>query len=203
MSQGYFKGWPGKSAYTDDLNWATGKTITYLRAIAPLYKRNGRTGLVIFDLDDTIFMGDPDETVGIKEMSMGMHPNPALGGKEQDVFVLPVNNQIKRIATEAKNLGFKVICLTARPPESHLASLVNLKMFEVPHDCLIMNDKDEDHYFKAKVRKKLAAKPGQDIVCTVGDKYTDLIFPGGNTCIVKLPEPDSKCSYVFMPPIKN
>jgi hypothetical protein len=201
MSSSYWKGWPNKCPYVDDLNWASAKSIAYLRAIAPIYKSNGRVGIVIFDLDDTLFMGDPEDGVGITEMSLGLHPNPNLGGTEQEVFILPVNNPIKKIAVVAKELGFKVICLTARPSESHLASLANIKMFDIPHDCLIMNDKDKDPSFKVAVRRQLAAKPNQDVVCTVGDQFTDVIFPGSKTCAIKLPDPDSKCSYAYIPAI--
>lgn len=199
MSNAYWKGWPGKSPYTDDINWASKVGLAYLEKIGPIYKKNGRIGLVIFDLDDTLFMGDPESGVGITEMSLGLHPNPNNGGEEQEVFILPPNNPIKQIAVRAKELGFKVICLTARPSISQLASVANLKMFDIPYDCLIMNDKDEDPYFKVKVRKRLAAKPNQDIVCTIGDQYTDIFLPGGNTCAIKLPDPDSKCSYAYIP----
>lgn len=195
----YWKGWPGKCPYMDDLNWACKVSISYLTKVAPKYKTNGRTGLVIFDLDETLFMGDPDNALGHEPMSLGNHPNPKNNNKEEVVFILPPNNNVKQIATTAKKLGFKVICLTARPPESHLASVANLKMFEIPHDCIIMNDNEDDPYFKVNIRRKLALKPNQDIVMTIGDQFTDCFLPGSNTCAIKLPDPESKCAYAYIP----
>ena len=92
----------------------------------------------------------------------------------------------------------KIICLTARPQESQLASVSNLNMFNIPHDMLIMNDKDEDPFFKIKIRRQLV-KPNQDIVLTIGDQFTDIYLPGTNTAAIKLPDPDSTCSYAFFP----
>ncbi len=71
-------------------------------------------------------------------------------------------------------------------------------MFKIPNDGILMNDKEEDPYFKVKIRKKFT-KPNQDVVCTIGDQFTDVFLPGGNTMTVKLPEPKCKCSYIFMP----
>jgi hypothetical protein len=199
MSEAYWKGWPGKCPYMDDVNWACKIANNYLTKIAPKYKNSGRVGLVVFDLDDTLFMGDPENAIGVQEMSLGLHPNPNKGNKEEEVFILPPNDNVVSIATTAKRLGFKVICLTARPPESHLASLVNLKMLRIPHDCLLVNDKEEDPYFKVKIRRKLAAKPNQDIVLTIGDQFTDLFLPGSKTAAIKLPDPELKCSYAYIP----
>lgn len=197
----YWKGWPNKCPYTDDLKWACQIAVNYLRKIAPMYQKGGSKegiiGLVIFDLDDTLFMGDPEEALGHEPMSLGHQKLPS--GIEGEVFILPPNEIVVQVAHEAKKLGFKIICLTARPKESQVASLANLNMFKVPYNMLVMNDKDEDPYFKVKLRKKLALKPGQEVVCTVGDQFTDLYLPGGNTCGVKLPDPESKCSYVYVP----
>jgi hypothetical protein len=197
----YWKGWPNKCPYSEDIEWASKIAIDYLVKLAPVYKKNGRVGIVVFDLDDTLFMGDPEEAIDLIAMSLGNHVDAK--GLEQEVFIYPVNNPIKKIASVAKKLGFKVICLTARPNESKLASIANLNMFEVPHDYLLMNEGDADPYFKVHLRQKLATKPNQDVVCTVGDMYTDLLLPGPNTCIIKLPEPDLKCSYAYVPDIPD
>lgn len=194
--EAYYKGWPGKCPYTTDVNWAASIAIDYLKKIAPKVKAAGKIGLVIFDLDDTLFMGDPAKVVGIEEMSLGLHKGP--NGQEQEIFILPVNRQIVQVANTARALGLKIICLTARPAESQLASISNLNMFAIPNDGLIMNDKDEDPFFKIKVRRQLAADPKQIVVLTIGDQFTDLYFPG-TAAAIKLPDPDSKASYAYIP----
>jgi predicted secreted acid phosphatase len=187
----YYAGWPNKCEYNTDLNWACSVAIQYLKKIAPKYKENGKTGIVIFDLDDTLFFGDPDNSVGVTEMSLGIH-------KDQEVFILPINEQVVKVAVTARKLGFKILCLTARPQESQMASVANLKMFRIPHDMLVMNDKDEDPFFKIKIRRQLV-KPKQDVVLTMGDQFTDIFLPGPNTAAIKLPDPDSQCSYAYIP----
>jgi predicted secreted acid phosphatase len=194
--EAYYKGWPGKCPYNDDLNWAAKLAIQYLEKISPRYKGTGKIGLVIFDLDDTIFMGDPAQVIGIVEMSLGMHKGP--NGEEQEIFILPVNRQIVKVANVARQLGFKIVCLTARPQESQLASVTNLNMFSVPNDMLLMNNKDEDPFFKIRVRRQLSSTPNQDIVLTIGDQFTDLYFPG-SAAAIKLPDPESKVSYAYFP----
>ncbi len=191
----YWAGWPGKCQYNNDLNWACSIAIDYLTKIAPSYKKGGvnegKIGLVIFDLDDTLFMGDPESMIGVTEMSLGIHNG-------QEVFILPPNKQVVSVANKARELGFKVICLTARPKESQMASVANLNMFNIPHDMLIMDELDEDPFFKIRIRRKLV-KPNQHIVCTIGDQITDIYLPGKNTCAIKLPDPESKCAYAYIP----
>jgi hypothetical protein len=50
------------------------------------------------------------------------------------------------------------VCLTARPETSRLASITNLNMFDIPFDAIIMNDRDEDYFFKIKTRRQLEKK---------------------------------------------
>jgi hypothetical protein len=206
----YFKNWPNKCPYNDDINWACSISIQYLTKIAPMYKKgSGKIGLVIFDLDDTIFFGDPANVVGVTEMSLGLQQGPKCKEcvanrtdcnkcKPQEVFILPPNKQVVKVANTARELGFKIVMLTARPIESQLASVSNLNMFNIPHDMLIMNDKDEDPFFKIRVRRKLQL-PNQDIVLTCGDQFTDIYLPGPKTCAIKLPDPDSLCAYAYVP----
>jgi hypothetical protein len=191
----YYKGWPNKSPYNDDIKWACQISIQYLQKIAPKYKNSGKIGLVIFDIDDTLCMGDPANVIGVREMEMGTHKGP--DGDEQDVFILPMNNPVVKVAKVARQLGFKIVALTARPQESRLASVTNLNMFNVPYDMIIMNNKEEDPHFKIRIRNQLQ-KPGQDIVMTVGDQPMDVYLPG-NSAAIKLPDPELKCSYAYIP----
>lgn len=186
----YFKGWPGASPYTTDLKWACQMAIQYLQKIAPSYKNSRKIGLVVFDIDDTLCFGDPASVIGVREMEMGIHQG-------QDVFILPMNNSVVKVAKVARELGFKIVALTARPAESKLASITNLNMFNVPYDMIIMNDKDEDPFFKIRIRRQLE-KPGQDVVMTVGDQPMDVYLPGG-AAVIKLPDPELKCSYAYFP----
>lgn len=199
----YWKNWPGPCDYNNDLKWASTVAINYLRSLAPLYnpkspKFGGITGMVVFDLDDTLFMGDPENIIGIEEGSLGMHKHP-IKGTMQEAFILPPNDPIVQIANEARKLGFKIVCITARPPESEIASDYNLKLFKIPKDILIMNNNDDERpFFKVDIRKAINSKPKQKIVMTVGDRFTDVLFPG-DACAIKLPEPESKCAYAYIP----
>ena len=62
---------------------------------------------------------------------------------------------------------------------------------------ILMNDKNEDPAFKIKIRRSLE-KPNQTVVLTIGDQPFDCILPGRSAAI-KLPDPDSKCAYVYIP----
>jgi hypothetical protein len=186
----YYGNWPSKCPYNDDLNWASAIGIKYLSGIAPVLKKQNKIGIVILDIDDTIVMGDPADVIGIKEMELGSRA-------DQEIFILPVNNQIVQLANHAKALGFKIIALTSRPTTSRLASITNLNMFRVPYDHVIMNDRSDDHFFKIRIRRSLE-KPNQTVVLTVGDSPCDCIFPV-KAASIKLPDPRSKCSYAYIP----
>ena len=198
--QKYYKDWPNPCPYKSDLKWASERVLTYLIKLAPLYKGTNKKGLVVMDLDDTIFFTDDAEILGHQEGSLGIRYDSEL---KQDVslFYLPINEEISLIATKAIELGYKVIALTARPPESRLATITNLRMFKIPISCLLMNTKEADPYFKINIRKKLSESPTQDIVITIGDMPNDLIFCGGSSAFVKLPSPDLPCSYAYFPKV--
>jgi hypothetical protein len=190
----YFKGWPMKCPYNEDLDWGASIGIKYLKMLAPTFKQGGRnfgkTGIVVLDIDDTLVFGDPAGVIGVKEMELGTHNG-------QDVFILQPNNQIVQLANVSRQLGFKIIALTARPMESKMASITNLKLFKIPHDMLVMNDKDDDPHFKIKIRRSLE-KPNQTVVLTVGDQITDCLLCGTSAAI-KLPDPERKCCYAYIP----
>src|SRR5574343_1530769 len=93
----YWKGWPKKCPYVDDLAWSFNAGMSYLRRIAPLYKPGGRPGIVIFDLDDTLFMDDPESVVGVTEGSIGEQPDPRQGNKMVGAIFLPSNKLILQL----------------------------------------------------------------------------------------------------------
>ena len=186
MSQYWIK-WPSGGDYVQDLNWACKAAIQYLRKV----KQSGQNytrPCVLFDVDETLVFGDPEEKVGVREMELGDHNG-------QPVFVLPPNPQIVKIALEAKKLGFSIIVLTARPKTSKLATITNMDMFRIPYNQLIMNERDEDPEFKIRIRRMISKN--NTLLLTIGDQCCDVLLPGKSAAL-KLPDPESKCSY-FLP----
>ena len=182
----YWKGWPGKCPYMDDLNWACAIGAKYLTQMSPRLQKESKLGIVVFDIDDTLVMGDPEGCIPVKEMEIG-----------SELFILPPNKPVKDLAIHAKKLGYKILALTARPMSSKAASIANLQMMGIPFDGIVMNDKDEDPFFKVKVRRSLE-KPDRTVILTVGDQFCDCFLPGKSAAI-KLPDPESKCAYVYIP----
>ncbi len=187
----YYNNWPSKCLYNDDVDWGCSFGIKYLQKMAPVIKQKNITGIVVFDIDDTLVQGDPASVVGIKEMEMGIQNG-------QDVFILPVNHQVVKLAQISRQLGYKIVILTARPMESKMASIRNLEMFNIPYDMLIMNDKNEDPCFKIRIRRSLENKPNQQVILTIGDQPCDCFLPGRGA-FIKLPDPESKCCYAYIP----
>lgn len=190
ISWKYWNDWPMSSCeYVKDLTWAAKLSAQYLQKIAPKYK--GKNALVVSDFDDCICWGDTERRI-VKDMELGY-----ING--QEIFILPPNRPIVNLLKVARQLGFKIVVLTARPPSSKLATITNLNMFDIPYDQLIMNDEDDDNpLFKVNVRRRLAVK--QQVILTIGDQYNDVLLPGRNCAAVKLPDPDSKVSYIYIPP---
>lgn len=184
----YWSNWlVGGGDYVQDLKWASKITIAYLKKVKQSGKNYERP-CVLFDVDETLVFGDPEEKLGVREMELGEHNG-------QPVFVLPPNPHIVKIIKEAKKLGFAVIILTARPATSKIATQLNMSMFGIPYDQIIMNEKDEDPEFKIRVRRMIATK--NTLLLTVGDQPCDCLLPG-KTAALKLPDPESKCAY-FLP----
>lgn len=183
----YWKNWPENCPYNDDLNWACSLGIKYLESVKPKLKK---TGLVVFDLDDTLFMNDPDEVIGIEDMKLGIK-------NDQLIFIAPVNLQVVTLARKAKLLGFKIVIITSRPLESKIASLANLRMFDIPFDKIIMNNNNRKHCYKIDARKELESKE-HTVVLTVGDQPFDCYMPG-TAGVIKLPDPECKASYAYFP----
>jgi predicted secreted acid phosphatase len=189
MSDLYFKGWPkNTNEYMKDLNWAARVGVQILDKYKA--KQTAKPKCVIFDIDDTLVFGDPDSEVGVREMELGEHDG-------QEIFVLPPNGPIVKLAEYAKRNGFVIVVLTARPKTSREASRVNMNYFKIPYDAIIMNDGDDDPCFKVNVRRRIANK--YDVSLTVGDQVTDVLCPGGGTAFIKLPDPTSKVSYAWCP----
>lgn len=187
----YFKGWPKPNCeYVKDLIWAARIGAQFLAKIKA--KKTPKPKCVIFDIDDTLVFGDPASVVGVREMELGEQEDG------QEIFWLPRNGPIVKLAEYAKNNGFVVIVLTARPKTSREASRSNLIEFRIPFDALIMNDADDDPCFKVNVRRRIANK--YTVCLTIGDQVTDVLCPGGQTAVIKLPDPTSLAAYAWLPP---
>jgi hypothetical protein len=175
----YFKGWPRPSnPYVQDLIWAMKVGIQYLDRIKD--KSSAKPKCVVFDFDDCLSFGDPASIVGVQPMELGEHDG-------SDIFTLPRNEPICKLAEFAKANKFMVIILTARPKTSREATRWNCRDFRIPYDAIVMNDADDDPCFKVNVRRRIAAK--YDIALTIGDQITDCLCPGAKTAFIKLPDP--------------
>lgn len=186
----YWKGWPDQCCYNDDISWAASMGINYLKKMGPILKQKGKTGLLVLDLDDTLFINDFDNVVGIEDMMLGEKDGNQL-------FISPINMPIRQLAKFAKSIGIKVVLLTARPPESKFASLLNLNMFDIPFDKLIMNNNVEQNCFKVRVRRSLNTS-NEIVILTIGDQPFDYLLPGLAGAI-KLPDKDCRCCYAYFP----
>ncbi len=189
----YFKGWPNPSnAYVQDLIWGMKVGIQFLDSVKN--KPSAKQKCVVFDFDDCLVFGDPASVVGVREMELGEHDG-------NDIFTLPRNEPICKLAEHAKMNKFMVIILTARPKTSREATRWNCRDFRIPYDAIIMNDGNNDPCFKVNVRRRIAASYDA-VVLTVGDQITDCLCPGGKTAFIKLPDPgtydDDTKTYVNM-----
>ena len=198
----YFNGWPKpSSAYVQDLVWAMKVGIQFLDRVKNI--QTSKPKCVVFDFDDCLIFGDTASTVGVKEMELGEHDG-------DEIFLLPRNEPICKLAEFAKANKFTIIILTARPKTSCEATRWNCRDFRIPYDAILTNDKMDDACFKVNVRRRVAAK--YDIMLTVGDQITDCLCPGGKTAFIKLPDPGSfdeqkntfsnvsLASYAWIPP---
>ena len=174
----YFLNWP-KSLYNHDLRLAKRNIIEYLNTVSVENKT------ILIDCDDTIFFGDPEQVIGIREMELGMNEDG------HEIFILPINREIKDIVLHAKNLGFNVVFWSARPLQSRAATIENLEMFDIPYNELIVNENDEDPDFKIQIIEKLSSR--YNIVCTIGDQEFDCYLPYA----VRLPNPESKKVQIY------
>lgn len=199
----YFRGWPKPSNYyVQDLIWGMKIGMQYLDRIKN--KSSAKPKCVVFDFDDCLVFGDPASVVGVRDMELGEHDG-------SEIFILPRNEPIVKLAEYAKANKFQIIILTARPKESREATRWNSNMLRIPFDAIIMNDGDKDPCFKVNVRRRIALK--YDISLTIGDQITDCLSPGGKTAFIKLPDPGryddekkiwenlSLASYAWLPPM--
>lgn len=118
---------------------------------------------IIMDVDDTLVNTNT--------------PFKLLNIQDNVIFIFPGIKEIIDIAKLAKELGYNIIILTARPKKSFLSTKFNLDLLDIPTDVIIMNNYNQQPSFKYDVRKSLMLK--YSILFTIGDQPTDVDGPPG------------------------
>jgi len=159
----YHNGWPLYGNYKNKLNEIELLLYNYLVNFPLLNKRL----TVIFDIDDTLLYTDPADILYLKDRT-----------------ILQEIKQIGNILRLCRNLGFKIIILTARPTRSYSWSVNNLNYHNLPFDEIYHNLNYPDINFKVSFKQELSLK--ENIILSVGDQWPDL--QGLKDCLcIKLP----------------
>ena len=158
----YFKHWPEKGYYVNDLKKAYDIFLDY---ISNLYTKNLKNPAIVIDIDDTLLFADPLSEIGT------------------DKRILPLNPYIWTFPFICRDYGIKTIILTARPRKYKKYTKYNLGLYNIPYDKLIMN-KTNDSEFKIDERFKLREK--YNIVAEIGDQWPD-VSDVNDTLSIKLP----------------
>tara|TARA_E500000178_G_scaffold353219_2_gene418524 strand:+ start:209 stop:790 length:582 start_codon:yes stop_codon:yes gene_type:complete len=178
----YYMGWPNSGKYFDKLNVIYKKLYQYLIN----YPKTNMRYTVIFDIDDTLLYTD----------HINLYPNKQFPHNIISGYMLfPSIPQIVKIIKLCKNLGFKVIILTARPYSSEKSSIKNLELLDIKYDEIYHNVKYPDISFKINFKKELSIN--NNIILSIGDQWPDIQGITGCLCI-KLPGVnDTNAYYTF------
>jgi predicted secreted acid phosphatase len=172
MVKDYYKGWPTSGKYYNKLNEIYYLLYNYLINF-PRVKNKKYT--VIFDIDDTLVYTDHLNLFPNKKF-----PNNWIRG----YMLFPEIPQIVKIIKLCKQLGFKIIIITARPYESEKSSKKNLELLGIEYDEMYHNKNYPDLNFKISLKQKLSKT--NNIILSVGDQWPDI--KGLNNCLcIKLP----------------
>ena len=194
----FYKHSPKKGNYINYLNYVCKKTQSFIKR-PELLKLINRT--IVFDIDDTL-----------------LYTRPFLTKKSTKVLLQPLKPVVDLLKF-CKKVGYKVIVITARPPESIDLIKRNLKKINVKYDALFTSLYLNQHYsFKAVMRKNLEYITPDDLktlsskelfnlkkpiihkcfnlklVLSVGDKWPD-VDNSKNILGFKLPEETDMNSY--------
>jgi hypothetical protein len=120
MKKEYVKFWP-RSKYNDELNEASIKAIDFLYS-NPMKPNSA----IVFGLDDTLLYCE----AGFIELE-DRHGN--------EILIVPVNNEIKRIVEFAEELGYAIIIMSSRSQTYFASSKMNLRLFDVHYDEMYHN----------------------------------------------------------------
>ena len=178
-SKQYFQGWPNSGQYYETLNNIYFLLYNYLIN----FPRN-QNCTVIFDIDDTLVYTD-----SAKLFKNAKFPNKWISG----YMLFPEIPQIAKIAILCKNLGFKVIILTARPYDSEKSSKKNLEILGIKYDEMYHNLDYPNIEFKIKFKNKLSKT--NNIILSVGDQWPDIEGSPYGTLCIKLPSQQDHKAY--------
>ena len=175
----YYRGWPYQGQYFNKLNQIYNILYNYLVN----FPKTNIKYTVIFDIDDTLVYTDHFNLFPDKNF-----PNNWIPG----YMLFPGIPQIVEIVKLCKQLGFKVIILTARPYASEKSSIKNLEILNVKYDEIYHNLNYPDISFKINFKKNLSKT--NNIILSVGDQWPDI--KGLKDCLcIKLPSYQDKNAY--------
>jgi predicted secreted acid phosphatase len=175
----YYKGWPNSGLYFHKLNNIYNLLYNYLIN----FPKTGLKYTVIFDIDDTLVFTDHLNIFPNKRF-----PNNWIRG----YMLFPEIPQIVNIIKLCKQLGFKIIIITARPYESESSSKKNLELLGIQYDEIYHNKNYPDLNFKIQLKQKLSKT--NNIILSVGDQWPDI--QGLNNCLgIKLPSLEDHNAY--------
>lgn len=162
----YYRYWP-ESMYNNDLDKSKDIIIKYLEQCSTNNENDSNSGngsdgdgdgkkpVLVVGLDDVILFGDHAGVLGHHEMELGEDRSG------NDIFILPINVEIKEIMEAAQKLNIYVIIVTLRPKESKAASIRNLKMFEIKYDELIVTENKQPIFEKINSKYKIIMDIGR------------------------------------------
>lgn len=154
---------------TDVYNRVYNYVNTYLENLPKI-----ANGTVIFDIDDTL--------IDISKVIRKSH----------NIVLFDQIEPIVRLCKRCKELGYKVIILTARYKHAMMSSFQNLNLFHIEYDEIYHNEKEEDPRFKIQFKQNLANT--NNIILCIGDQWHDIqgIY---NSLGIKLPCRQNKNAY--------
>ena len=165
----YYNGWPTNGEYVNKLNHIENTICKYLINFPKLnYKLS-----VIFDIDDTLLFSNKSQM-------------------SNNTYYLKQIIQIGNILRLCNELNFKIIIITARPEESRVWSIENLKMYNLPFHEIYHNKYYPDINFKIQLQKQLSQF--NKIILSIGDQWPDILGLSNCLCI-KLPSVQDHNSY--------
>jgi len=186
-SKEYYNGWPKSGKYYNKLNEIYNLLYNYLINF-PKYNNGKNT--VIFDIDDTLVFTD----------NLNLFPDKNFPYKWVKGYMLfPEIPQIVKIIKLCKQLGLKIIIITARPYDSEQSSKKNLQLLGIEYDVMYHNINYPDINFKIELKKKLSKT--NNIILSVGDQWADI--QGLTDCLcIKLPSIQEQQAYFTYDNIK-
>lgn len=176
----FYNGWPKTGKYYNKLNEVNYLLYNYLINFS---KIKNKKNTVIFDIDDTLVFTDRANLFPNKKF-----PNNLIHG----YMLFPEIPQIVQIIKLCKQLGFKIIIITARPYESEISSKKNLELLGIQYDEIYHNKNYPDLNFKIQLKQKLSKT--NNIILSVGDQWPDI--QGLKNCLgIKLPSLEDHNAY--------